>query len=150
MPTYTCFAARGFLSAEQRQRIAAGITRIHSEATGTPIAFTQCIFQDIDDAGHFIGGAPAPRESVWVYGHLRDGRTAAVKAQILAGVRDLVIEVAQTEPYLVWVYINELAHTDMVEFGHVLPEQGHEARWLEQLPDELRDHLIALGDNAFA
>jgi hypothetical protein len=44
----------------------------------------------------------------------------------------------------VWVYLNELAHTDMIEFGRVLPEPGEEQRWLDQLSPELREHLVSL------
>src|SRR6476659_339854 len=145
MPTYTCVSKRGLLSADQRRRIATGITRVHSAATGAPIAFTQCIFQDIDDSGNFIGGEPGPPDNVFVYGHIRGGRNVAQRAEILDGVRDLVIEAVGCEPSSVWVYLNELEHTDMVEFGHVLPEQGGEAEWLEALPAPLREHLVGLG-----
>ena len=36
-------------------------------------------------------------------------------------------QLASTSPVtVVWVYLNDLAHTDMVEFGRVLPEPGGE------------------------
>src|SRR6476646_6864530 len=109
MPTYTCVSKRGLLSTDQRRRIATGITRVHSAATGAPIAFTQCIFQDIDDSGHFIGGEPGPPDNVFVYGHIRGGRNVAQRAEILDGVRDLVIEAVGCEPSSAWGVVNDYA-----------------------------------------
>jgi hypothetical protein len=49
---------------------------------------------------------------------------------------------------VVWVYLNELAHNDMVEFGRVLPEPGDEQAWMADPPSELRDHLVSLDGGA--
>jgi phenylpyruvate tautomerase PptA (4-oxalocrotonate tautomerase family) len=117
MPTYVCWARRGQISDDQKQRIATEITLVHSECTGAPAAFVQCVFQDIDAAGHYIGGVAA-QDSVWVYGHIRDGRDTEVKEQILIRISELLVDVLQLDPSLTWVYINPLANTDMVEFGH--------------------------------
>jgi hypothetical protein len=46
---------------------------------------------------------------------------------------------------VVWVYLNDLAHTDMVEFGRVLPEQGGERDWVDELPADLRNELATRG-----
>ena len=148
MPTYMCYTHRGQLTAEHKARIAVGISRIHSEFTGAPIAFTQCVFGDLDPDQHFIGGQPAPENGVWVYGHIRAERTRSAKNHILLAIRDLLTRVLQVPESVVWVYLNELAHTDMVEFGHVLPEQGDEQGWLDDLPSDLRDHLVALEGRA--
>jgi phenylpyruvate tautomerase PptA (4-oxalocrotonate tautomerase family) len=150
MPTYLCYTHRGQLSAQQTAQIAAGISRIHSEFTGAPITFTQCIFRDLDTNQHFIGGQLAPGNGVWVYGHIRAERTRSAKNHILLAIRDLLIQALQVPESVVWVYLNELAHTDMVEFGHVLPEQGDEQGWLDGLPSDLRDHLVALEASAGA
>ena len=147
MPTYVCWATKGQTSPEQKQRIAAGITVIHSECTGAPTAFVQCIFQDIDAAGHYIGGVDAP-ESVWVHGHIRDGRDKEVRGQILIRISALLVDVLQIDPSLTWVYISLLANTDMVEFGHTLPLPGAEQEWIEQKPPGLREHLLALNKDA--
>lgn len=49
-----------------------------------------------------------------------------------------------------WVYLNELAHKDMLEFGHVLAKPGDEQGWFEDLPSDLRDHMVALDHSAGA
>jgi hypothetical protein len=51
---------------------------------------------------------------------------------------------------VVWVYLNELAHNDMLEFGHVLPKPGDDQSWFEDLPSDLRDHMVALDHSAGA
>ena len=147
MPTYVCWSGSGQISPGQRQRIAQGITLIHSECTGAPPAFVQCIFQDIDVTSHYIGGVAA-QDSVWVYGHIRDGRDTEVKEQILIRISELLVDVLQLDPSLTWVYINPLANTDMVEFGHTLPVPGAELQWIQQMPAGLRERLLELNERA--
>lgn len=141
MPTYTCTSQTGLIVAEQQRLIAHGIAEIHSRCTGTPIGFAQCIFREVSASGHFIGGVQAPAESVWVLGHLRGGRSTDVLNGILSGITKLMVDVLHISETMVWVYLAELNHDQMVEFGRVLPEVGEEARWVSQLPDELRDRF---------
>ena len=145
MPTYVCYAHRGKMTSEQKSEIAAGIARIHSRFSGAPVAFTQCIFHSFEPDGHFIGVRPAPRNGVFVLGHIRAGRSNSAKNQILIGITELLTRVLTVPESAVWVYLNELAHTDMVEFGRVLPEPGGEQDWIEELPADLRDELAARG-----
>jgi phenylpyruvate tautomerase PptA (4-oxalocrotonate tautomerase family) len=148
MPTYVCYTHRGQVAAAAKAEIAAGIARIHHEFTGPPIAFTQCIFRDLNPNDHFIGEQPAPKYGVWVYGHIRTGRTTSAKRHILLGIQDLLRHVLKVPDSVVWVYLNELAHNDMVEFGRVLPEPGDEQAWMADMPSELRDRLISLDGGA--
>ena len=141
MPTYVCYAHEGQITAEQKSQIAAGIARIHSRCTGAPVAFSQCIFRNLESDEHFIGLQPAPHNGVFVYGHIRAERTRAAKHGILIGIRDLLMRVLNVPGSVVWVYLNDLAHTDMVEFGHVLPEPGGEQVWINELPTDVRDEL---------
>jgi hypothetical protein len=55
------------------------------------------------------------------------------------------MEVLNVPETVVWVYLNDLNHTDMVEFGQVLPKPGDEQRWLDELPAGLRDELAICG-----
>lgn len=143
MPTYVCYAHRGQLTVQHKAQIAAGIARIHSEFTGAPVAFTQCVFHELNPHDHFIGVRPASENGVWVYGHIRSKRSISTRNEILLGIRDLVGQVLNVPESAIWVYLNELSHTDMVEFGRVLPEPGNEQRWLDELPRDIRDRLAA-------
>jgi phenylpyruvate tautomerase PptA (4-oxalocrotonate tautomerase family) len=125
MPTYMCYAHEGQITAEQKSHIAAGIARTHSRFTGAPVAFCQCIFRNLESDEHFIGLQP--------------------ENHILMEIRDLLMEVLNVPESVVWVYLNDLAHTDMVEFGRVLPEQGGERDWVDELPADLRDELATRG-----
>jgi phenylpyruvate tautomerase PptA (4-oxalocrotonate tautomerase family) len=143
MPTYMCYAHKDEINAEQKLEIAAGIARIHSQSTGAPIAFCQCVFRSLERDEHFIGLQPAT--GVFVYGHIRAERSSSAKNHILMGIRDLLTRVLTVPESVVWVYLNDLNHTDMVEFGHVLPEPGGEQRWVDELPADLRDELATRG-----
>jgi phenylpyruvate tautomerase PptA (4-oxalocrotonate tautomerase family) len=88
---------------------------------------------------------PAPHNGVFVYGHIRAGRASAAKNDILIGIRDLLMRVLEVPESVVWVYLNDLAHTDMVEFGHVLPEPLGEQAWVDELPADVRDELAKRG-----
>ena len=124
MPTYVCYAHKDESTADQKREIATGIARIHSRFTGAPVAYTQCIFRTLERDEHFIGTQPAPGNGVFVYGHIRGERSISTKNDILVGITDLVTRVLAVPESAVWVYLNDLAPTDMVEFGRVLPEPG--------------------------
>jgi phenylpyruvate tautomerase PptA (4-oxalocrotonate tautomerase family) len=145
MPTYVCYAHQGEITAEQKLEIAAGIARIHSQFTGAPVAFSQCVFRSLEQDEHFIGVQLAPENGVFVFGHIRADRSSSAKNHILIGIRELLTRVLTVPESVVWVYLNELASTDMVEFGRVLPEPGGEQRWIAELPADLRDELATRG-----
>ena len=60
-------------------------------------------------------------------------------------IRDALLSVGNIPAEFVWVYLDELAHSDMVEFGSVLPVPGAEAAWVEGLEPRIRDHVRDLG-----
>jgi hypothetical protein len=99
------------------------------------------LFRETEPAGHFVGGRAADRDAVFVHGHIRAGRTEEAKHRLLLGLRDEVVAVAAVPVEAVWVYLSELAPADMVEFGRVLPDPGHEPGWIAGLPAPLRDRF---------
>lgn len=145
MPTYVVHLRDEALSAGQRADLARAITGLHAENTGAPKSFVQTMFVPLLDGGHFIGGEPADARSVWVYGHIRSGRSEQVRTALVEGIRDAVVDAAGIPAECVWVYLNELTHTDMIEFGAVLPAPGGEDAWVRGLPPAVRDHLLSLG-----
>lgn len=145
MPTYVCYAQANTLDTAQKHALAQAITQAHSGSTGAPQSFVQCIFQTLDPTDHFIGGHPVPAAGLWVYGHIRGGRTLEAKNRVITTIRDAAMRVAAVPADSVWVYLNELEHTDMIEFGEVLPADGAETSWIEALPEPLRNRLVALG-----
>jgi hypothetical protein len=86
----------------------------------------QCIFQDLEAASHYIGGEAAP-QSVWVFGHIRDGRDEEVRERILIWVPELFVNILQIDPSLT---------------------PGAEQQWIEQMPAGLRERLLELNERA--
>jgi phenylpyruvate tautomerase PptA (4-oxalocrotonate tautomerase family) len=147
MPTYVVATAVDRLSSEVKSKIAQGITRAHSNATGAQGFFAQVIFEKIASGDHFLGGQPLKSDQIYVHGHIRAGRTAEQKARLLADIVDVVSEMAATEKRYVWAYIAELAPSQMVEYGKVLPEPGSESNWLESMSAEDRNYLLSIGQS---
>ncbi|MFT4433822.1 tautomerase family protein [Caballeronia sp. 15715] len=144
MPTYFVSAATGCLSADAKQRIAQDITRIHNQATGAQSFFAQVIFNDVPQGNHFVGGSPLRSEQIFVHGHIRAGRTAERKRELLEGIVDAISKTTDVAKRYVWAYISELPLAQMVEYGHVLPEPGTEQDWLSSLPAEDRDYMQSI------
>jgi len=142
MPTYTVTACIANLSQPIKNEISAEITRIHEQVTGAPTFFVEVIFQHVEQSDFFIGGKPLRGDSVFVLGHIRDGRSAAQKDALIAQLVEGIIRVANLPRRSVWVYISELPPVQMAEFGHVLPAAGKEDEWLARLPDEDREFLV--------
>ena len=141
MPTYTCTTRPGLLDDARRAAIADFISRAHEAATGAPTWFAQVVF---DERAHrFIGGQPADAH-VMVRGDIRAGRTAQQRTGLVQAIAREVAVLAGVTASDVWVYLNELAPGDMVEFGHVLPAPGEEAAWFSALPAPLQAALTAL------
>ena len=145
MPTYTVLSPAGQLSGQHKKTIAEKVTRIHSEVTGALLFFAQVVFVEIADGNWFIGGAPLQSDQIYIHGHIRGGRPAEMKRDLVIGLRDALAEGAEVPRSRVWSYIVELAPTHMVEFGHVLPEPGEEAAWMEGLPPEDRALMKSIG-----
>ncbi len=141
MPTYVVTTRHGQLDGARRAAIARAISRAHEAATGAPTYFAQVVFAEA--AHRYIGGAPSDAQ-IMVRGDIRAGRTIAQRTGLVAAIARDVAALAGAAAADVWVYLNELAPTDMVEFGHVLPAPGDERAWLEALPAELRARLAAL------
>jgi phenylpyruvate tautomerase PptA (4-oxalocrotonate tautomerase family) len=144
MPTYIVSAAAGRLSADTKQRIAEDITRIHNQATGAQSFFAQVIFNEVPQGNHFVGGRPLRSEQIFVHGHIRAGRTAERKRELLEGIVDAISKTTDVATRYVWAYLSELPPAHMIEYGHVLPEPGSEAGWLSSLPAQDRDYMQSI------
>jgi phenylpyruvate tautomerase PptA (4-oxalocrotonate tautomerase family) len=145
MPTYTVYARAGTFTSDQRDALARSITILHSEHTGAPRSFVQTVFLPVGPGDHYVGAEQTDPRGVWVYGHIRTGRAAEVRTAIAEAIRDALEATAQIPRQFIWVYLNELTHTDMIEFGSVLPVPGGEAAWVEAMDPAVRDHLLRLG-----
>lgn len=144
MPTYVCSVLENSVDDHHKGTIAEAIARIHSEETGAPIFFCQIVIEEKKPANRFLGPSRASSQ-IWIRGDIRGGRTDAQRTQMMLRMMDEVSRIATVKKEEIWVYLCNLAPTDMVEYGHVLPKPGEETAWLDGLPKSLQDHMQKLG-----
>lgn len=145
MPTYTVHTPVGQLSSSQKDAIAKHVTKTHSQVTGAQTFFAQVIFQDVPVGGWYMGGVRLEQKQIYMFGNVRGGRPKEMVNQLLLKLRDVLIELSGVRRDEVWVYINEMPPSLMLEYGHVLPEPGQERAWLEGMTPEERHRLESLG-----
>jgi len=145
MPTYTVTSANLALTTDQEAAIAASITRSHYETTGAPDYFAQVIFSRIESGKHYIGGKAYRTPHVFVHGLIRAGRSADVKATLVKDIAARVHAIAGITPEDIWVYLQDIAATQMVEFGRILPEPGAEESWRAAMSARKLQDLKATG-----
>ena len=145
MPTYTVHAPAGRLTDAQKMRVASEITRVHNEVTAAQTFFAQVMFVDVRAGNWFVGGVPMAGEQIFIHGQIRAGRSSELKVKLLTGLVDVVCEAASFDRNLTWAYIVDLPPSQMVEYGHMLPEPGTEAGWLSSLPSEDKALMESIG-----
>jgi phenylpyruvate tautomerase PptA (4-oxalocrotonate tautomerase family) len=144
MPTYVISVAKSSVSEMQKSAIAQAISRVHNEATGAPRFFVQVIFQENEPTSRFLGGS-AENRHIWIRGDIRGGRSDMQRHALMLSIMKEVSLITNVKEEDVWVYLNNLAPTDMVEYGHVLPLPGKEKEWFDSLPQSLQEYLKGLG-----
>ena len=142
MPTYQLTVPANRLSREHKARAAAEITRVHNEVTGAATFFAQVIFQEVPEGSYFVGGRMLADDQLFLHGQIRAGRSAPDRRRLLLALRDAVALAADAELVSVWVYLVDLPARDMIEYGHILPEPGDEAAWMEALPVADRKRML--------
>src|SRR5438094_1886850 len=143
MPTYVCVVKAGLLNNLQKHRIAAAITRLHSETTGAPTWLVQVVIDESDQRQCYLGGQRAEHQ-IWIRGDIRAGRTSEQRQRLMLGIVQAVSEISGVEESAIWVYLCSLAPDDMVEYGRVLPQPGQEQAWFEGLSAELQRYLTSI------
>jgi phenylpyruvate tautomerase PptA (4-oxalocrotonate tautomerase family) len=139
MPTYVCSVPEKSVDDRQKEAIAEAISRIHSEETGAPIFFAQIIIEE-KKPDRFLGPLRASSQ-IWIRGDIRAGRTEAQRTRMMLRMMEEVSRITGVKDQDIWVYLCNLAPTDMLEYGHVLPKPGEETIWFDQLPKSLQDYM---------
>ena len=146
MPTYVCSVPQNSVNDRQKEAIAEAISRIHSEETGAPNFFCQIVIEEKKPTDRFLGPARASGQ-IWIRGDIRGGRTEAQRTRMELRMMEEVSRVTGVTTEEIWVYLCNLAPTDMLEYGHVLPIPGEERAWFDALPKPLQDRMKKLGAN---
>ena len=144
MPTYTVTNSNFNISAKQQKKLAEGITKIHNVVTGANTYFAQVIFNKTKKNNHFMGGKKVKEPSLFLLGQIRAGRSKEVKDKLISDLKDVLVKNSRLDETQIWVYINDLPPSQMVEYGAVLPESGKESEWFTNLPTKLKKKLSAI------
>jgi phenylpyruvate tautomerase PptA (4-oxalocrotonate tautomerase family) len=144
MPTYTVTNSNFYISSKQQKKIAEGITKVHNIVTGANTYFAQVIFNKTKKNNHFMGGKIVKEPSLFLLGQIRSGRSKEIKDKLISDLKDVLVKNSNLDETQVWVYINDLPPSQMIEYGAVLPESGKEKEWFSNLSPKLRKKLSAL------
>ena len=141
MPTYTVTNSNFNLKTKQKKELAEGITEIHNIITGANTYFAQVIFNKTKKNNHFMGGKKIKEPSIFLHGQIRAGRSNDIKKKLISDLRDILIKKSKLDETQVWVYIVDIAPSQMIEYGAILPESGKEKEWFLNLSTKLKKKL---------
>ena len=144
MPTYTVTNSNFNLSSKQQKNLAEGITKVHNVVTGANTYFAQVIFNKTKKNNHFMGGKKIKEPSLFLLGQIRAGRSKEVKDKLIVDLKDVLVKNSKLDETQVWVYINDLPPSQMIEYGAVLPASGKEQEWFNGLSKKLKKKLSSL------
>ena len=147
MPTYTVTSSNFHLTSKQQKNLAEGITKVHNVVTGANTYFAQVIFNKTKKNNHFMGGKKVKEPSIFLLGQIRAGRTKIVKDKLILELKNVLVKKTKLDETQVWVYINDLPPSQMIEYGAVLPESGKESEWFKNLSSKLRKKLSNIEKN---
>ena len=88
-----------------------------------------------------MGGKIVSKSEIFIYGHIRSGRTSKVKNKLIKGLREIIKENTKLKRDNIWVYLLDLRPNQMIEYGEILPQSGDEKRWFKNLPTKLKIRL---------
>ena len=141
MPTYFVNLSNIKLSKTIKEKLAKKITKIHNKTTGANKYFAQVIFNDTKKEDHYMGGKIISESEIFIYGHIRSGRTAIIKNKLIKGLREIIRKNTKLEKDNIWVYLLDLKPNQMIEYGEILPKSGGEKKWFKNLPTKLKIRL---------
>ena len=144
MPTYTVTNSNFSLKTKQKKELAKGITKIHNIVTGANSYFAQVIFNKTKNNNHFMGGKEVKEPSIFLHGQIRAGRTNSIKKKLISNLKNILIKESKLDETQVWVYIVDIAPSQMIEYGAVLPESGKEKVWFSNLSKKLKKKLLKI------
>ncbi|TGN40317.1 tautomerase family protein [Marinobacter confluentis] len=141
MPTYTVTVANLSLSQQEKSQIAEAITTAHNTQTGAPRFFAQVLFFSTNESEHFVGGRVNTTPQVFVHGLVRQGRSIEIKQALMSQMLEAIAQIAGITAEDVWIYLQDIPATQMIEFGRFLPAPGDEAEWEREMTPEKRSSL---------
>jgi phenylpyruvate tautomerase PptA (4-oxalocrotonate tautomerase family) len=123
MPLYTVMTEDGFLSAEQRNVIAAELVRIHTAAMGVPADFVHSMFPTYPRNHAYVAGDHSPVASV--LGVIRAGHTSEEKTRLVQALWKMFQDKTRVSDRDLSVALQEVPASQAMENGAIMPDVGH-------------------------
>ena len=100
-----------------------------SAQTSAPRFFAQVLFSAANEGDHFVGGRVNTAPQVYVHDLVREGRSSEVKQALMSQMLEEIAQIVDITAEDVWIYLQDIPATQMIEFGRFLPAPGDEAEW---------------------
>ena len=124
MPLYTVTTPDGLLSAQQRDVIAAELTRIHTAAMHVPAHFVHSIFPTYPRGHAYVAAERSPVASI--VGVIRAGHTPEEKSALVLALWKMFQEKTGVSDRDLSIALQEVSASQAMENGVIMPEVGHE------------------------
>jgi phenylpyruvate tautomerase PptA (4-oxalocrotonate tautomerase family) len=129
VPVYTCTTVESTLSAAVKATLAGEVARIHSDINHVPSTYVNVVFHGLPaDSVYTDGHQAAP---LLINGWVRQGHPDADVTRLALELAAAATRVTGIPADRVMVVFESSPAHFAVEAGRVLPEPGHEARWIE-------------------
>jgi phenylpyruvate tautomerase PptA (4-oxalocrotonate tautomerase family) len=126
MPLYTVTTQDGFLSAEQRDVIAAELVRIHTAAMGVPADFVHSMFPTYPRNHAYVAANHSPVASILAI--IRAGHTSEEKTRLVQTLWKMFQDKTRVSDRDLSVALQEVPASQAMENGAIMPDVGHEKR----------------------
>ena len=70
--------------------------------------------------------------------------TRTISDKLILDLKDVMVKNSKLDETQIWVYINDLPPSQMIEYGAVLPESGKESEWFTNLSPKLKKKLSTI------
>jgi phenylpyruvate tautomerase PptA (4-oxalocrotonate tautomerase family) len=124
MPLYTVTTEDGFLSAKQRDVIAAELVRIHTSINRVPANFVHSIFLTYPRHQAYVAADRSPVASI--LGVIRAGRPPELKTQLVQAIWRMFKDKTGVCDSDLSIALQEVAPSQAMENGAIMPEVGQE------------------------
>jgi phenylpyruvate tautomerase PptA (4-oxalocrotonate tautomerase family) len=126
MPLYTVMTQDGFLSAEQRDVIAAELVRIHTAAMNVPAHFVHSVFPTYPRNHAYVAANHSPVASI--LGVIRARHTSEEKTRLVQALWKMIQDNTGISDSGLSVALQEVPPSQAMENGGIMPDVGHEKK----------------------
>jgi phenylpyruvate tautomerase PptA (4-oxalocrotonate tautomerase family) len=124
MPLYTVMTQDGFLSAEQRDVVAAEIVSIHTAAMSVTADFVHLIFTTYPPNHAYVAANHSPVASI--LGVIRAGHTSEEKTRLVQTLWKMIQDETKVSDRDLSVALQEVPASQAMENGAIMADVGHE------------------------